>query len=272
MLALLEELGNPHLGRVTVHIAGSKGKGSVAAMVESMLRAAGLRTGLFTSPHLHRFPERIQIDGEPVSHGGVRRRRRRGRSGGRARAGSACRTAQLVTFDALTALGFLLFREHEVQAQVIEVGLGGTAGLDQRLRDARTAASSRTSASSTARFSATRSREIARQKAGIIVAGCPTVMAPQRESAADVIREVARRTGSPLTEVALRLQPAPRQHQRRGADLPPAHAQAAPTRSSCRCSASTSSTTPLPPSSRSKRWRRPASRSAKRRSRPASRA
>ena len=65
--ALLEELGNPHLGRPTVHIAGSKGKGSVAAMVEAILRASGHRTGLFTSPHLHRFTERIQIDGTPVS-------------------------------------------------------------------------------------------------------------------------------------------------------------------------------------------------------------
>src|SRR4051812_39703410 len=67
VLALLEELDNPHLGRHTIHIAGSKGKGSVAAMSESILRAAGLTTGLFTSPHLHRCVERIQINGEPVS-------------------------------------------------------------------------------------------------------------------------------------------------------------------------------------------------------------
>src|SRR5690349_20182607 len=68
MLALLEELGNPHLGRPTIHIAGSKGKGSVAAMCASILKAAGLRTGLYTSPHLNRFIERTQIDGEPVSY------------------------------------------------------------------------------------------------------------------------------------------------------------------------------------------------------------
>ncbi len=66
--ALLHELGDPHLGRVTVHIAGSKGKGSVAAMVESMVRAAGYRTGLFTSPHLHRFPERIQTSTRAHEH------------------------------------------------------------------------------------------------------------------------------------------------------------------------------------------------------------
>ena len=67
MLALLEELGNPHLGRITVHIAGSKGKGSVAAMVEAVLRAAGVTTGLTTSPHLHRITERVQVDGQPIS-------------------------------------------------------------------------------------------------------------------------------------------------------------------------------------------------------------
>jgi len=124
MLALLKELGNPQLGRLTVHIAGSKGKGSVAAMVASILKAAGLSTGLFTSPHLNRFPERIQIDGEPVSNDEF--------AAGIEEVAAAIEDVKvrmpdriLVTFDALTALGFLLFRQHELQAQVIEVGLGG---------------------------------------------------------------------------------------------------------------------------------------------------
>ncbi len=204
MLALLEELDRPHLGRITVHIAGSKGKGSVAAMVASMLKAAGVSTGLYTSPHLHRFPERIQVDGEPVSAeefaAGMTRVKE---AAERVLAASPGR--QLVTFDALTALGFLLFRERGVGAQVIEVGLGGTLdstnvfqsghhaghvvvitniGLEHREILGDTVA------------------EIARQKAGIIIAGCPTVMAPQRESAAEVIREVAEARGSELTEVA----------------------------------------------------------------------
>ncbi len=209
MLTLLEELDNPHLGRITVHIAGSKGKGSVAAMVSSLLRAADVSTGLYTSPHLHRFPERIQVDGEPVSTeefaAGVMQIKE---AAGRVLAKSPGR--QLVTFDVLTALAFLLFRERGVKAQVIEVGLGGTLdstnvfqsspgpdeagrhvviitniGLEHRDILGDTIA------------------EIARQKAGIIVSGCPTIMAPQRESAAEVIREVAAERGSPLTEVAL---------------------------------------------------------------------
>ena len=93
MLALLEELGNPHLGRVTVHIAGSKGKGSVAAMVESMLRAAGVTTGLTTSPHLHKITERVQVNGEPVSPGRVRGSGRHGKSSGREGAGVAAARA-----------------------------------------------------------------------------------------------------------------------------------------------------------------------------------
>ena len=64
--SLLNRLERPQDGRVTVHIAGSKGKGSTAAMVEAILRAAGYRTGLFTSPHLHEFTERIRVDGRPL--------------------------------------------------------------------------------------------------------------------------------------------------------------------------------------------------------------
>ncbi|HLF71724.1 MAG TPA: folylpolyglutamate synthase/dihydrofolate synthase family protein [Dehalococcoidia bacterium] len=201
VIDLLHELGDPHLGRITVHIAGSKGKGSVAAMIESMLRAAGLRTGLFTSPHLHRFTERIQVDATPVTTAEF--------AAGVEEVAKAVEVVQkrwpgrqLVTFDVLTALGFYLFRQREVEAQVIEVGLGGlldstnvfeskdcavitNIGLEHRDILGDTVAA------------------IARQKAGIIVAGSPTVMAPQRESAAEVIREVAAEKGSPLTEVAL---------------------------------------------------------------------
>src|SRR3989304_1356781 len=69
MLSLLHRLGAPPRGRLTVHIAGSKGKGSVAAMLEGVLRAAGLTTGLYTSPHLHSYCERVRLDGEPIAEG-----------------------------------------------------------------------------------------------------------------------------------------------------------------------------------------------------------
>jgi dihydrofolate synthase/folylpolyglutamate synthase len=197
---VLEELDNPHIGRITVHIAGSKGKGSVAAMVESMLRAAGLRTGLFTSPHLHRFPERIQIDGQPVSSEEF--------AAGITEVAEAMKQVskrlpdrQLVTFDALTALGFHLFRRHAVETQVIEVGLGGLLDSTNVFEKKECAVITNIGLEHREILGDTVA-EIALQKAGIIVAGCPTVMAPQRESAADVIRDVAREKGSMLTEVA----------------------------------------------------------------------
>jgi dihydrofolate synthase / folylpolyglutamate synthase len=201
VLALLHELDDPHLGRVTVHIAGSKGKGSVAAMVESILRAGGLRTGLFTSPHLHRFPERIQIDAQPVSTQEF--------AEGLKEVTAAIERVKMqlpgrpiVTFDALTALGFLLFRKHEVQTQVIEVGLGGLLDSTNVFETKDCAVITNIGLEHRDILGDT-IPQIARQKAGIIVAGCPTIMAPQRESAADVIREVASEKNSPLTEVAL---------------------------------------------------------------------
>lgn len=198
--ALLEELGNPHLGRITVHIAGSKGKGSVAAMTESILRAAGLKTGLYTSPHLHRFVERIQVDGVPVSTDDW--------AAGVEVVAAAVKRVQermpdraLVTFDVLTALGFLLFRDAGVQAQVIEVGLGGT--LDStNVFDTKDVAVITNIGLEHREILGNTIAEIAHQKAGIIVANCPTVMAPQRESAADVFREVAKERDSQLIEVA----------------------------------------------------------------------
>ncbi len=197
---LLKELGDPHLGRVTVHIAGSKGKGSVAAMVESILRAGGVKTGLYTSPHLHRFTERIVVDGEAVTPEEF--------AEGVSEVKDAVEQLQkrlpereLVTFDVLTALGFLLCRRREVQAQVVEVGLGGRLDATNVFEKKDCAVITNIGLEHREILGDTVA-EIAREKAGIIVPGCPTVMAPQRESAADVIREVAAERGSTLIEVA----------------------------------------------------------------------
>ena len=124
MLALLDALGRPHAGRATVHIAGSKGKGSTGAMIEAVLRASGQRTGYYISPHLHRFNERIRIDGEPIAREAF------------ASAMDVVRVAmdavqaqlpdrRFVAFDALTAAAFVVFRDAGVGVQIVEVGLGG---------------------------------------------------------------------------------------------------------------------------------------------------
>ena len=204
MLDLLRELGNPELGRLTVHVAGSKGKGSVAALIESLLRTGGLRTGLFTSPHLLRFTERIQIAGTPVSteefaHGlseiAPAVARVQGRWPGR----------QLVTFDVLTALGLHLFRRHAVQVQVIEVGLGGLLDSTNVFAAKECAVITRIGLEHTEILGDTLAA-IARQKAGIITPATTVVMAAQPPDAAEVIRKVAAEKAASLVDVAEQVQ------------------------------------------------------------------
>src|SRR3990170_873313 len=120
--SLLARLDDPHLGRRTVHVAGSKGKGSVAAMVASVLGRAGFRTGLYTSPHLHRLTERIAVDGQPIPPEDLTRLTAVLRPAVEAENAEAAH-GLITTFEALTALAFLYFREQEVQWQVLEVGL-----------------------------------------------------------------------------------------------------------------------------------------------------
>jgi dihydrofolate synthase/folylpolyglutamate synthase len=123
--ALLARLGDPHRACRYVHVAGTNGKGSVCAMIESALRAAGVRTGLFTSPHLVEPTERIRINGEPVdpllfavAFDQVHRE---------AEALLAQGTLDLhpTYFETVTAMAFVLFRDLGVETAVLEVGLGG---------------------------------------------------------------------------------------------------------------------------------------------------
>ena len=109
--ALLSRLGDPQRGRHTVHITGSKGKGSTAAMLAAMLAATGQRTGLFTSPHLHRETERTRIDGEPIGGDDLVRLAETMKPDVEAVVAGGER---LTTFDLRTALAFLAFREHGV--------------------------------------------------------------------------------------------------------------------------------------------------------------
>lgn len=201
VLELLRRLGDPHLGRRTVHVAGSKGKGSVAAMTEAVLRAAGYRTGLYTSPHLHSYCERIQIDGRPVSAAVFARLASLVRQGIEA-LGEALGSRQLVTFDLLTAMAFLAFREAGVETQVIEVGLGGRLDSTNVFPEKEVAVITPISLEHTAILGNT-PEVIAREKAGIITPGCTAVMAPQPYAgAANVIRAAARAAGASLVDVA----------------------------------------------------------------------
>jgi len=121
---LLTRLGNPHLKAKTVHIAGIKGKGSAAAMIASTLTASGYTTGLYTSPHLHTFNERIRVDDKLISDEELVALVEKLRPEVEA-VNEKATYGQLTTFELITALGFAYFKSKEVDFQVIEVGLGG---------------------------------------------------------------------------------------------------------------------------------------------------
>ncbi len=189
---VLARLGDPHQCYQTIHVAGTKGKGSVAAMCASALRAAGLRTGLYTSPHLHTFRERIQVDGELIPQDIL------------TALVQECRPVfdtepEWTTFEAITALAFVHFYRSQSDVAVIEVGLGG------RL-DATTVIAPQVTVITSLSFDHTdwlgnTLASIAGEKAGIIKPGVPTVCAPQPDEALAVIRQVCIERDSPLTLV-----------------------------------------------------------------------
>lgn len=204
MRALLAELGDPHIDpeRATVHIAGSKGKGSTAVMIEAILRASGGRIGTYVSPHLHRYTERIRIDGAAIGEhefAGAMTTVRIAME----RVAPSMGDRQFVAFDALTAAAFVAFREAHVDAQVVEVGLGGLYDSTNVLDAApHTVVITPISLEHTAILGSTIA-EIAAQKAGILSRGDAVVVAPQRESALDVIHTAATEKGARIIEVAI---------------------------------------------------------------------
>ncbi len=192
MFALMEELGNPQKKYPIIHVAGTKGKGSVAALCASALKAAGYKTGLYTSPHLWDYVERIQISGEPISHQQLIELVEKIKP-------AVAKIPKLTTFEITTALGLLAFAENDVSAAVIEVGLGG------RL-DATNIVTPKVSVITSLSYDhmavlGNTLAEIAGEKAGIIKEGIPVVSAPQVEEALEVLKRVAKEKNSPLTLV-----------------------------------------------------------------------
>ena len=201
MRSLLARLNDPQRGRPTVHVTGSKGKGSVSAMVAAILRQAGLSTALYTSPHLHSFTERINIGGDPVSP-------REFAAGLEAIRDAIAAEREGVhgdvsTFGALTALFFWLVRAQvpHVDWQVVEAGLGGSFDATNVIEPPEVAIITPVSLEHTAILGSTPA-EIARDKAGIIKAGTTAVVAPQRDPAVvEVVRERCAAVGAELVDV-----------------------------------------------------------------------
>ena len=195
--AILGRLGNPEAAFPAVHIAGTNGKGSVAATTASILRAAGYRVGMFTSPHLIQYHERIQVDGEPIPDEALQRIFERV-----AGAAAAVRDelgSDPTEFEVGTAAAFLYFQEAGVDLAVVEVGLGGR--LDStNVVQTQAAAITPISYDHMAVLGSTLP-SIAREKAGILKPGVPAVIAPQCPEAASVLAEVARDLPCPLVWV-----------------------------------------------------------------------
>ena len=187
MFALMEELGHPQEKYPIIHVAGTKGKGSVAALCASALEAAGYKTGLYTSPHLWDYVERIQIDGEPISHEQLVELVEEVKP-------AVARIPKLTTFEITTAIGFLAFAKNDVNAAVVEVGLGGRLDATNVLMPKVSVITS-LSYDHMAVLGNTLA-EIAGEKAGIIKQGIPVVSAPQTEDALQVLQRVAKQKNS----------------------------------------------------------------------------
>lgn len=196
--ALLEGLGNPQDAFLSIHVAGTNGKGSVSAMMASVLQAAGYRTGLYTSPHLLRFHERVRVNGVAISDAELARQIELVEDALGRRREEGMRDATF--FEFTTALAFSHFRDQRVQVAVVEVGMGGRldatnvilpmvsvitpVGLDHQ------------------QYLGPNVEAIAGEKAGIIKKGRPVVLAEMDPVAESVLRRAARGMGSPCIPVA----------------------------------------------------------------------
>lgn len=199
---LLARLGNPHQRLAVVHIAGTKGKGSTAAMVGAILTAAGRRTGVFTSPHLHGVEERIAIDGRHCSTEefvGLLNRVIPAVDAMDALAAAAHPPETGPTyFDITTAMGLVHFVQRGVDAAVLEVGLGGR--LDSTNVCVPVVSVITSISYDHTRLLGTTLESIAREKAGIIKPGVPVVSGVLPESPRAIIRRIAEEQGCRLVE------------------------------------------------------------------------
>jgi dihydrofolate synthase/folylpolyglutamate synthase len=184
---LLQRLGGPHLGPRTVHVAGTKGKGSVAAMVAASLSACGYVTALYTSPHLVHLGERISVDGLSASPGDLSAAIERIQPHLEAMTREG-RWRQFTYFELLTVLAFDYFRAKHVDAQVIEVGLGGRLDATNVVCPD-VCVITPISLEHTAVLGDTVGK-IAAEKAGIIKPGATVVCAPQQSDALRVVEAV----------------------------------------------------------------------------------
>ena len=196
---LLTALGNPHDSLFIIHVAGTKGKGSVAIMLEAILRQAGYRTGLFTSPHVSRYEERFQVNGKPMTTSTL------AESFSRIReiivSGEAGDDPVPSCFDVATAAAFLCFQSSRVDVAIIEVGMGGRVD-STNICMPQISVITNISLDHTEQLGSTLS-SIAAAKAGIIKAGRPTISGVTSEEARVVVEATCRERESGLCQLGV---------------------------------------------------------------------
>jgi dihydrofolate synthase/folylpolyglutamate synthase len=198
--ALCTALDHPERAFRSIHIAGTNGKGSVTAMIDAALRAAGHRVGRYTSPHLVRLEERFVVDGVEVSPDALDRSAARVQRAALDLVGSGAIEALPTFFECTTAVAFDLFREARVEAAVLEVGLGGRLDATNVVSPIATAIVS-IDFDHQAQLGDTIA-SIAAEKAGIAKPGVPMVCGPVPPAAQDVIARVCAERGATLVLTA----------------------------------------------------------------------
>jgi dihydrofolate synthase/folylpolyglutamate synthase len=190
---LLAALGDPQHRFFSVHVAGTNGKGSVAAMIASMLMARGLRVGLFTSPHLVSFTERIRINTSNISESEVVKLTEEIKESSTA---IAAQTGEPTFFEFVTAMAFLYFSRGNVDWAVVEVGMGGRLDATNVIQPA---VSVITGISYDHKeFLGNSLSDIASEKAGIIKKGVPVVCSAQEPEVEQILRKKADSVSSPF--------------------------------------------------------------------------
>jgi dihydrofolate synthase/folylpolyglutamate synthase len=188
---LLEALGKPQDSFHSVHVAGTNGKGSTCTMIESGLRAAGIRTGMFTSPHLVEPTERIQIDGRPITADAFTAAFREVHRTAESLMARGLLQVHPSYFETVTAMGFVVFRERGVQTAVVEVGLGGRLDATNVLRPDLCVITPVDYDHEA--WLGSSIEQIAAEKAGILKSGVPAVFASQRPEVQTVLDEYVQR-------------------------------------------------------------------------------
>lgn len=210
MFAFLNLLGNPHQRYPVIHVAGTKGKGSTARLMASVLQEAGYQTGLYTSPHLQEYTERIQVNSDPIDMGTLAELVEYLKP-------YVEQVERLTTFEITTAAAFVYFARQQVDVAVIEVGLGGRLDATNVVTPLVSVITSLSMDHMNVLGDTL--GKIALEKAGIIKPGRPVVSSVQQAEAQKVVEMAAAERGSPLAAVGQDFLYTPTSHSLAGQDF-----------------------------------------------------